>query len=107
MSCPGAATHGPCQPYGTSTVSPSCTSSRISIERPGEEEVRDGDTVLVPYGWHGPAVAAPGHDMYYLNVMAGPGSEREWKITDHPEQAWVRASWTDQGFDPRLVEEES
>ena len=68
------------------------------------EEVRDQDTVLVPYGWHGPAVAAPGHDMYYLNVMAGPG-EREWKITDHPEQAWVRATWTEQEFDPRLVEE--
>jgi 5-deoxy-glucuronate isomerase len=71
------------------------------------EEVRDRDTVLVPYGWHGPAVAAPGHDMYYLNVMAGPGSQRQWKITDHPEQAWVRASWADQTFDPRLVEEES
>ena len=71
------------------------------------EEVRDRDTVLVPYGWHGPAVAAPGHDMYYLNVMAGPGSERAWKITDHPEQAWVRASWADQTFDPRLVEENS
>ena len=70
------------------------------------EEVRDRDTVLVPYGWHGPAVAAPGHDMYYLNVMAGPGSEREWKITDHPEQAWVRTSWADQTFDPRLVAEE-
>ena len=70
------------------------------------EEVRDRDTVLVPYGWHGPAVAAPGHAMYYLNVMAGPG-QREWKITDHPEQAWVRASWTDQAFDPRLVPEES
>jgi 5-deoxy-glucuronate isomerase len=68
------------------------------------EEVRDRDSVLVPYGWHGPAVAAPGHDMYYLNVMAGPGAEREWKITDHPEQAWVRTSWTQQAFDPRLVE---
>ena len=36
------------------------------------EEVHDRDAVLVPYGWHGPCVAAPGHDMYYLNVMAGP-----------------------------------
>jgi 5-deoxy-glucuronate isomerase len=71
------------------------------------EEVHDRDVVLVPYGWHGPAAAAPGHDMYYLNVMAGPGSERAWKITDHPEQAWVRASWADQTFDPRLVEEYS
>ena len=36
-------------------------------------EVRTGDTVLVPYGWHGPSMAAPGYDLYYLNVMAGPG----------------------------------
>jgi hypothetical protein len=35
--------------------------------------------------------------------MAGPG-QREWKIIDHPEQGWVRASWTDQSFDPRLIE---
>jgi 5-deoxy-glucuronate isomerase len=69
------------------------------------EEVRDRDTVLVPYGWHGPAAAAPGHDMYYLNVMAGPGPERAWRITDHPEQAWVRSTWTDQEFDPRLTAE--
>jgi len=70
------------------------------------EEVHDRDVILVPYGWHGPAAAAPGHDMYYLNVMAGPGSERAWKITDHPEQAWVRDSWTNQAFDPRLVEKD-
>ncbi len=69
------------------------------------EEVRDRDTVLVPYGWHGPAVAAPGHAMYYLNVMAGPGRERVWKITDHPEQAWVRGTWADQDIDPRLFGE--
>ena len=36
-------------------------------------EVRTGDVVLVPYGWHGPAMAAPGYDLYYLEVMAGPG----------------------------------
>jgi 5-deoxy-glucuronate isomerase len=67
------------------------------------EEVHDRDTVLVPYGWHGPCVAAPGFDMYYLNVMAGPGSERAWKITDHPEQAWVRDTWDSQAIDPRLL----
>ena len=33
-------------------------------------EVGDQDAVLMPYGWHGPSVAAPGHPMYYLNVMA-------------------------------------
>lgn len=65
-------------------------------------EVHDRDTVLVPHGWHGPCAAAPGHDMYYLNVMAGPG-ERAWKITDHPDQAWVRATWADQAVDPRLA----
>jgi 5-deoxy-glucuronate isomerase len=66
------------------------------------EEVHDRDVVLVPHGWHGPAAAAPGHDMYYLNVMAGPGPERAWKITDHPDQAWIRASWSEQAVDPRL-----
>jgi 5-deoxy-glucuronate isomerase len=65
-------------------------------------EVRTGDTVLVPHGWHGPCAAAPGHDMYYLNVMAGPEAERAWNITDHPEQSWVRGTWADAGIDPRL-----
>ena len=65
-------------------------------------EVRSGDTVLVPHGWHGPCAAAPGHDMYYLNVMAGPEAERAWNITDHPEQGWVRDTWADAGIDPRL-----
>ena len=69
------------------------------------EEVHDRDVVLVPYGWHGPAAAAPGHDMYYLNVMAGPGPERAWKITDHPDQAWVRDTWAEQSVDPRLTAE--
>ena len=65
-------------------------------------EVRDGDTVLVPDGWHGPSIAAPGHDMYYLNVMAGPGPERVWRIRDHPEHAWIRTQWPGLPVDPRL-----
>ncbi|MGX1543348.1 5-deoxy-glucuronate isomerase [Streptomyces adustus] len=48
-------------------------------------EVRTGDVVLVPDGWHGPSVAQPGHAMYYLNVMAGPGATREWRIRFHPD----------------------
>ncbi len=64
-------------------------------------EVRTGDAVLVPYGWHGPVVAAPGHDMYYLNVMAGPDTDRAWLISDHPEQTWVRGLWPDLPLDPR------
>jgi 5-deoxy-glucuronate isomerase len=64
-------------------------------------EVRTGDLVLVPHGWHGPSVAAPGYDLYYLNVMAGPG-ERVWQICDDPAHAWVRGTWEDQPADPRL-----
>jgi 3D-(3,5/4)-trihydroxycyclohexane-1,2-dione acylhydrolase (decyclizing) len=35
-------------------------------------EVRSGDAVIMPHGYHGPSMAAPGYDLYYLNVMAGP-----------------------------------
>ncbi len=65
-------------------------------------EVRTGDVVLVPHGWHGPAMAAPDADLYYLNVMAGPGAERVWLIADDPAHAWVREGWTDTAVDPRL-----
>jgi len=64
-------------------------------------EVRSGDVVLIPYGWHGPSMAAPGYDLYYLNVMAGPG-ERKWLFSDDPAHAWVRGTWSDQEMDPRL-----
>ncbi|MFI1281340.1 5-deoxy-glucuronate isomerase [Streptomyces sp. NPDC020858] len=65
-------------------------------------EVRTGDAVLIPDGWHGPSIAAPGHDMYYLNVMAGPGGTREWLIRDHPDHGWIRGTWDGQDIDPRL-----
>ena len=65
-------------------------------------EVRHGDVVLVPYGWHGPSMAPPGYDMYYLNVMAGPGDQREWLICDDPDHAWVRSTWETEKVDPRL-----
>jgi 5-deoxy-glucuronate isomerase len=65
-------------------------------------EVRTGDVVLIPHGWHGPSVAAPGYDLYYLNVMAGPGPERAWLICDDPAHAWVRGTWDGQAADPRL-----
>jgi 5-deoxy-glucuronate isomerase len=64
-------------------------------------EVRSGDVVLVPYGYHGPSMAAPGYDMYYLNVMAGPG-ERVWRFCDDPAHAWIRGTWDGQEIDPRL-----
>jgi 5-deoxy-glucuronate isomerase len=65
-------------------------------------EVRDRDVVLIPHGWHGPSIAAPGHDLYYLNVMAGPGPERAWRIVDDPDHAWIRGTWADEPVDPRL-----
>jgi 5-deoxy-glucuronate isomerase len=65
-------------------------------------EVRTGDVVLVPHGWHGPAVAAPDADLYYLNVMAGPGPQRAWLICDDPAHAWVRDTWPTLPVDPRL-----
>jgi len=65
-------------------------------------EVRTGDVVLVPHGWHGPAIASPDADLYYLNVMAGPGPERVWRICDDPAHAWVRETWAGDDVDPRL-----
>jgi 5-deoxy-glucuronate isomerase len=62
--------------------------------------VRTGDVALVPYGYHGPAAAAPEYDLYYLNVMAGP--ERGWLFSDDPRQAWIRSVWNDSIVDPRL-----
>jgi 5-deoxy-glucuronate isomerase len=65
-------------------------------------EVRTGDVVVIPRGWHGPSMAAPGYDLYYLNVMAGPAAERAWLICDDPAHAWVRQTWPGQTVDPRL-----
>jgi 5-deoxy-glucuronate isomerase len=65
-------------------------------------EVHSGDVVLVPHGYHGPAMAPPGYDMYYLNVMAGPAARREMLIRDDPDHAWVRKTWASQKVDSRL-----
>jgi 5-deoxy-glucuronate isomerase len=84
-----------------------CGYQRVYGSGPGKEidvcaEVRTGDAILIPYGWHGPAMAAPGYDLYYLNVMAGPDPERVWKICDDPAHAWVRTLWDGQEIDARL-----
>jgi 5-deoxy-glucuronate isomerase len=80
---------------------------RVYTSGPGREidvcaEVRTGDTVLIPHGWHGPSMATPGYHLYYLNVMAGPSPDRTWLICDDPAHAWVRDTWADQEIDPRL-----
>lgn len=79
---------------------------RVSPSRAGGTdvlaEIRSGDTVLIPDGWHGPSIAPPGRTLYYLNVMAGPGEQREWLIRDHPDHRWIRSTWDTQPVDPRL-----
>ena len=69
--------HGPQAggPAGQASATSGCTAP------PGRPvdvlaEVRSGDSCSMPHGWHGPSMAAPGYDMYYLNVMAGPGGAR-------------------------------
>ena len=64
--------------------------------------MRDGDVFLVPRGYHGPCIAAPGYPMYYLNVLAGPGSERSMAFCDDPTHHWVRDAWATMPTDPRV-----
>jgi 5-deoxy-glucuronate isomerase len=85
---------------------PGLAYQRVYGSGPGREidvtaEVRSGDAIVMPHGYHGPSMAAPGYDLYYLNVMAG-GGERAWRFTDDPDHAWVRATWEEQELDPRL-----
>ncbi|WP_280250801.1 5-deoxy-glucuronate isomerase [Nocardia abscessus] len=63
--------------------------------------VRDGDVFLIPHGYHGPCVAAPGYPMYYLNVLAGPAPERSMAFCDDPAHSWVRGRWDAEPLDPR------
>ena len=72
-------------------------------ERPADvlAEVRSGDVVIVPHGWHGPSMAVPGYDLYYLIVLAGPG-RRELLASYDPAHAWVREQWKTEQVDPRV-----
>ncbi|MBF6226905.1 5-deoxy-glucuronate isomerase [Nocardia abscessus] len=63
--------------------------------------VRDGDVFLIPHGYHGPCIAAPGYPMYYLNVLAGPAPERSMAFCDDPAHSWVRGRWDAEPLDPR------
>jgi len=79
---------------------------RVYGSGPGREidvlaEVHGGDALVMPHGYHGPSMAAPGYDLYYLNVMAGP-SERVWRFRDDPAHAWIRSTWENEEMDPRL-----
>ena len=61
--------------------------------------VRDGDLMLVPWGYHTTA-AAHGYDLYYLNALAG--DRRSMAAADDPELAWIRSAWSELEPDPRV-----
>ena len=50
--------------------------------------VEDGDTVLLPKGYH-PVVAAPGYELHYTWVLAGE-QRRYGAWSDDPRHAWVK-----------------
>jgi 5-deoxy-glucuronate isomerase len=92
---------------GRGPAGPGLGYQRVYASSPGRPidvlaEVRTGDVVLVPHGYHGPSMAAPGYDLYYLNVLAGPAGERSMAFCDDPAHAWIRGSWDGQPADPRL-----
>lgn len=49
-------------------------------------QVRDGDAVLLPYGYH-PVSAPPGYRLYYLWAMAG--HERRLALYEDPAHRWI------------------
>jgi 5-deoxy-glucuronate isomerase len=61
--------------------------------------VRDGDLLLVPYGYHTTA-AAHGYDLYYLNALAG--ERRSMAAADDEALAWTRGAWAELEPDPRV-----
>jgi len=48
------------------------------------EEVRAGDVVLTPHGFHGPSMAARATTCTTFNVMAGPAADGTWFMTRRP-----------------------
>lgn len=64
------------------------------------EEVHSGDVMTIARGWHGPSIAPPGYDLYYLNAMAG--DERDWRSTTEPRTRWILDCWGDLPVDPRV-----
>lgn len=49
-------------------------------------QVRDGDAVLLPYGYH-PVSAPPGYSLYYLWAMAG--DQRQLALYEDPAHRWI------------------
>ncbi len=97
-----APARGSLAPDGADAFGSFATYSSAAGEIDTNALVRTGDIALVPFGYHGPAAAAPEYDLYYLNVMAGPDPERVWLVSDDPKQAWIRSQWARQSIDARL-----
>jgi 5-deoxy-glucuronate isomerase len=49
-------------------------------------QVRDGDAVLLPYGYH-PVSSPPGYSLYYLWAMAG--DQRKLALYEDPAHTWI------------------
>lgn len=63
--------------------------------------IRDGDLLLIPWGYHTTA-AAHGHDLYYLNVLAGPAPKRTLQAFQDPCLKPTQDAWPEVGLDARL-----
>jgi 5-deoxy-glucuronate isomerase len=51
--------------------------------------VRDGDAVLLPYGYH-PVSSPPGYRLYYLWAMAG--EQRKLALHEDPNHQWIHTA---------------
>ena len=65
------------------------------------QTVHDGDLLLIPWGYHTTA-AAHGHDLYYLNVLAGPAPKRTLQALQDPCLKPTQDAWPELGIDARL-----
>jgi 5-deoxy-glucuronate isomerase len=65
------------------------------------QTVHDGDLLMIPWGYH-TTVAAHGHDLYYLNVLAGPASKRTLQAFQDPCLRPTQDAWPGAGIDDRL-----
>jgi 5-deoxy-glucuronate isomerase len=65
------------------------------------ETVRDGDLLLIPWGYH-TTVAAHGHDLYYLNILAGPAPTRTLQAFQDPCLKSTQDAWPAARIDARL-----
>jgi 5-deoxy-glucuronate isomerase len=70
-------------------------------------QVRDGDVVVLPYGYH-PVSSPPGYHLYYLWAMVG--DERRLALFEDPAHTWIHdapdslAAGEERALGPRVTE---